>query len=104
VSSHDYAYGWIAPEYNEVLVMVVVNNQRIDIYRDTGKEDWTRISTLVVPSTSRYSIIGSPEPFTAGGKSYISLVVKGQDVYAPAEAWVLGIDGGRDRLRTLEEG
>lgn len=93
-----YAYGWIAPEYNELLVLVVVNDTRIEIYRNTGGRYWDCISTLSVSDQSLYGIIGSPEPFTTGGKSYISLVIKETQGYAPAEVWVWGIEEGSGRV------
>jgi hypothetical protein len=93
-----YTYGWIAPEYCETLVLAVVNKTSIEIYRDTGGPGWQLISTLNVPAGSLYNIIGSPEPFVAGGKSYISLVTRRSDGYSPAEVWVWGIEEGNGRL------
>ncbi|MFO8036640.1 MAG: hypothetical protein R6U57_08475 [Anaerolineales bacterium] len=94
-------YGWFAPEYQDILVLVVVEDSRIEIYRDTGGAYWERIITLEIPPESPYSVIGSPEPFVAGGTSYISLVAKASPVYAEGEVWVWGIaeDQGRFQLR-----
>ncbi|NWF63014.1 MAG: hypothetical protein HXY38_01805, partial [Chloroflexi bacterium] len=69
---------------------------------------------LTIPAESAYDVIGSPEAFTAGGKSYITLVVKENTNYAPAEVWVWGIasenrftlqcqDGQGDLIRTDPE-
>ncbi len=89
-----YSYGWIAPEFDELLVLVVVDNSRIEVYKDDGGAYWNCISTLRIPEESQYSIIGSPEPFIAGKKSYISLVIKESDGYSPGEVWVWSIEEG----------
>lgn len=85
-----YSYGWIAPEFDEILVMVVVDNNRIEIYKDNGGTFWECISTII--PESHYTIIGSPEPFVAGKKSYISFVTKEFEGYSPAEVWVSTIE------------
>jgi hypothetical protein len=90
-----YSYGWIAPEFNEILVLTVVDDSRIDVYRDTGGEYWECISSLGIPEGSQYTIIASPEPFVAGKKSYVSLVIKESDGYSPAEVWVWGIEADK---------
>jgi hypothetical protein len=87
-----YSYGWIAPEFNEIVVLTVVDNSRIEVYRDTGGEYWECISSLGIPEGSQYSIIASPEPCVAGEKSYVSLIIKESDRYSPAEVWVWGIE------------
>lgn len=91
-------YGWMAPEYGQMLVLGVVEHSRIEIYQDKGGEYWERIEVLDIPESSAYRYIGSPEVFTAGGKSYITLVVKQTTKYAPAEMWVWGISSGEDRF------
>jgi hypothetical protein len=93
-----YSYGWIAPECDEILVMVVVDNARIEVYKDNGGTYWDCVSTLRIPEESQYNIIGSPEPFIAGKKSYISLVIKESEGYSPAEVWVWGIEEGDNHV------
>ncbi len=93
---NSYAFGWIAPEYDDLLVLTVVEDTRIDVYKDEGGPVWERIATLEVPGESAYTVIGSPEVFTVGGRSYISLVVKQSGGYALAEAWVWGIGAGSE--------
>ena len=87
-----YAYGWFAPEYDQLLGLVLNNTSEIEIYQDKGGEYWEKISTLQLPTESQYSIIGSPETFSAGEKSYITLVTKADTGYAKAEVWVWGIE------------
>lgn len=96
--SKSYSYGWVAPEFDDILVLCVVDNSKIEIYKDTGEPYWECISTLNIPEESLYSVIGSPEPFVAGGKSYISLVIKESQGYSPAEVWVWDITQGDNHI------
>jgi pimeloyl-ACP methyl ester carboxylesterase len=93
-----YAYGWIAPETNQMMILTIVDNSRLEIYADSGSEYWNLVSTLIIPAASAYSFVSSPETFTAGGKSYITLVVKESTNYALAEVWVWGIQNDADRF------
>ncbi|MEW5870203.1 MAG: hypothetical protein AB1894_13080 [Chloroflexota bacterium] len=93
-----YAYGWLAPETGGILLLTIVDDARLEIYADNGSAPWDLISTLTIPAASAYSVIGSPEPFIAGGKSYVTLVVKKNTNYAPAEVWVWGIASGAERF------
>lgn len=93
-----FAYGWLAPETSGLMVLTIVDDNRIEVYADNGTTAWEQTAVLEIPAASAYSIIGSPEPFTAGGKSYISLVVKAGNEYAPAEVWVWGIEEGDERF------
>ena len=99
-----YAYGWLAPEDEQLLVMAVVEEERIEIYRDSGGDFWEVVQELEIPEGSAYEFIGSPEPFTSGGKSYLSLVVKADRGYSLAEAWVWGIDAEDRFLLRCEDG
>lgn len=87
-----YAFGWLAPETSGIMLLTIVDDSRLEIYADNGSANWDLISTLSIPAESAYGVIGSPETFTAGGKSYITLVVKANTNYAPAEVWVWGIE------------
>jgi hypothetical protein len=93
-----YAFGWLAPETNGMMLLTIVDDSRLEIYADNGSATWDIISTLTIPAESAYGVIGSPEAFTAGGKSYITLVVKENTNYAPAEVWVWGIESGAERF------
>ncbi|MFZ5819436.1 MAG: BPSS1187 family protein [Chloroflexota bacterium] len=87
-----YAYGWLVPETGGLLILTIVDDSRLEIYADNGSPTWDLIDTLTIPAESAYGVIGSPEAFTADGKSYITLVVKENTNYAPAEVWVWGIE------------
>ncbi|MBN1543717.1 T9SS type A sorting domain-containing protein [candidate division KSB1 bacterium] len=90
-----YSYGWYAPEYQSLLVLAIIGDTCLAIYQDHGYAFWDRIATITVPPASAYRFVGSPEPFVAAGKSYISLVLKETATgsrYVNAEVWVLGID------------
>jgi hypothetical protein len=93
-----YTYGWLAPETGGILLLTIVDESRLEIYADNGSAAWELISTLTIPAESEYRVIGSPEAFTAGGKSYITLVVKENPALAPAEVWVWGIESGAERF------
>ncbi len=101
-----YSYGWLAPEYNELLVLCVVNESTIGIYKDNGGSFWDRIITLEAPlQAGSYRYFGSPEPFVANNKSFISFVLKPvytTSFYIDAEVWVIDIEpdpGKRFMLR-----
>lgn len=90
-------WGWFAPEYGgELLLLAVIDESAIAIYRDLGGPYWERIATLEIPAESQYTVIGSPEPFVANGKSYMTLTIKGEPApgqpFAPSEIWLFGID------------
>jgi len=103
-----YSYGWFAPEYNEMILLTIINDTLIGIYKDNGNPFWEKIVDIQVPPQSSYNYFGSPEPFVAGNKSYISLVIKEiptSSSYVNAEVWVIGIEpniNDRFMLRTDE--
>lgn len=90
-------YGWIAPEFgDELLVLAIVDDREIAVYRDVGDRYWERILTLGPPPASRNRVVGSAEPFVVGGKSYLSLSIKSEDArignFDDGEIWVFGIE------------
>lgn len=101
-----YSYGWFSPEYNNLVLLTVINDTLIGIYKDNGNQFWEKITDIQVPPMSSYNYFGSPEPFVAGNKSYISLVIKETPTsssYVNAEVWVIGIEpniNNRFMLRT----
>ncbi|MFZ5821251.1 MAG: BPSS1187 family protein [Chloroflexota bacterium] len=99
-----YAYGWLAPETGGLLILTIVDDSRLEIYADNGSSTWDLIATLTIPAESAYGVIGSPEAFTADGKSYITLVVKENTNYAPAEVWVWGIESENRFTLQCEDG
>lgn len=93
--SKTYPYGWIAPEYGELIFLVLLNDTTIGIYKDNGGAYWDRIITVEVPPASNFNFIGSPEAFIANNKSYISFVTKVVPTgssYVDAEVWVVDIE------------
>jgi predicted dienelactone hydrolase len=91
-----FAYGWKAPEFGgEMLVLALVNQASIGVWRQTAPEKWERIQTITPPPESRYKVIGSPEPFVCEGRSYISAVIKsegGTMRFRASEIWVFGVN------------
>jgi len=90
-----YPYGWFAPEYNELIFLVLLSDTTIGIYKDKGNTFWDRLFTIEVPPASNFNFIGSPEAFVANNKSYISFVTKvvaTGSSYVNAEVWVVDIE------------
>lgn len=91
-----YSYGWFAPEYNELLVLCIVNDSTLGIYKNNGNTYWDRIATLEAPTAAYpFRFFGSPEPFVANGKTYVSFVLKTvatTSSYVDAEVWVMDFD------------
>ncbi|MFW5748866.1 MAG: hypothetical protein ACOCYT_04550, partial [Chloroflexota bacterium] len=90
-------YGWFAPEYdNDLLVLAIVDNAAVAVYRDTGGAAWERIATLTPPAESRFDFVSSAEPFTLNGRSYMSLIVKNADDsrqrFTDSEVWLFDLN------------
>jgi hypothetical protein len=92
----NYSYGWFAPEYNELLVMCIVNDSTLGIYKNNGNAFWDRIATLEAPpSAYPFRFFGSPEPFVVNGKTFVSFVLKTvytNSSYVDAEVWVMDLE------------
>lgn len=88
-------YMWWAPEYNDYLLMTQIGTTQVGIYRKINRH-WTCIYVIVLPSSKPY--VNSPEPFVAGGRSYIFVVAAGKLgsfklwSVGPTEIWVAGVD------------
>lgn len=99
-------YGWYAPEYgDDLLVLAIVDNGAVAVYRDTGRGDyWERIATLYPPPDSRYSFVASAEPFTLDGRSYLSVIVKdatsNREVPTDSEVWLWEVNPNADTRYT----
>lgn len=90
-----YCYGWFAPEYNQLLFLVLLSDTTFGIYKDNGGPYWDLLYTMGVPPASNFDFIGSPEAFVANGKSYISFATKAiatGNNYVNAEVWVMDIE------------
>ena len=104
-----FPFAWFAPEYKNELVAVVMldGDKKLGFYKETGNGFWELILELSVPDSSPYSYFGSPEPFIAAGKSYISCVIKEKaESYSPSEVWIIGIQQGKNKsyARKIEDG
>jgi hypothetical protein len=90
------SYGWIAPEHGELVILSVINDTLMGLYKNNGKAYWDRILTMPMPpSAYPFRYINSPEPFVANGKSYVSFVLKATNnttSYVEAEVWVMDFE------------
>ncbi len=90
-------YAWRAPESadGEFLVLAVIGDKRLQIWAPDAERGWRSYVTLESPSIE-HPYIGSPEPFVAGGRSYVSLTVRDTIELRPgvtdAQVWIVGID------------
>jgi hypothetical protein len=102
-----YSYGWIAPEYDELLMMTILDKNQLVVYRDMGGKYWDQIVNIPLPAEAKYACFASPEPFVAGGKSYISCVIT-SDVnrWSLGEVWIFGLQQGKNSsfARKMEDG
>lgn len=109
-----HAYGWFAPEAGGRLrVLALVDAQAVAIYEQAADSSWSRVATLSAPGRGAGWVYGSPEPFVAAGRSYVSLVIgrappDGTKPYYN-ETWVLGMEGtaircddGRSHIRRTD--
>jgi hypothetical protein len=110
------AFIWFAPEYQQYLMVAIVNWQQLAIYRQIGS-DWTKIYQFALPTVVPNPpmlpriYVSSPEAFVANGKSFIAVVAaqelgrgdyKGQPK-GPSEVWIAGIDPARPFFRRIDE-
>ncbi len=89
------AYAFVAPETGKVRVLALVDEARaIGVWEDQGGADYTRISTIV-PGDMAGQTLGSPEPFLANGRSFVSFVAREGAATAggPAQVWLASADG-----------
>lgn len=96
-------FPWRAPEFGGALaVLAIENGGDIGVYRDVGAGLYVQHALLTPPAETSMLYAQSPEPFVAGGRSYISLTLKNDpgsifsDV-TESEIWVYGIDDGPER-------
>jgi|GEM_PF-619915 len=94
-------YGWYAPEFGgEMLVLAIVDDSAVAVYRDTGGPAWERIATLMPPQESNYIFVSSAEPFTVDGRSYMSLIIKSAESnrqrFDDSEVWIFDLNADSD--------
>lgn len=93
----DMPYGWKAPEAGGALqALVMVDDKQLQVWRqhDTG---WQLLLTLDSPETAAgYPYLGSPEPFTAHGRSFVSMIVSNRREVIPGQSdqhiWIASLD------------
>jgi hypothetical protein len=99
---------WPAPEYDdEYVFFVLVNNKwssELDIYRQmpAGEDSipsWAMTHSIVAP----LSQIGSPEPFTFDGRSYVFMQLTVDQNQYPTSIWLAGIDPANPLLRKISD-
>jgi hypothetical protein len=102
------AFIWYAPEYQEYLIVAMINFSTLAIYRQVDGA-WQRIYRFHIPTLKLK--LSSPEGFVANGKSYIAVIscdelgsggFVGQPV-GPSEVWVAGIDKDHPFFRRIDD-
>jgi hypothetical protein len=99
---------WFAPEYGELLMMVMMGKTDIGIYHQAGDE-WDLIYQFSLPTTKPF--VHSPEPFVYNDKSYILVVAADQlggggsfpgSPIGPTEIWISGVDAAQPFFRRID--
>ncbi len=89
LKSRPYAWEWPKPD-GGLLVLAIVDGTELVVWGDDGNGEWQRRATLTSPDPT-HPVLGSPEPFVAGGRSYVSLTA--QDASSPSQqVWIVGVD------------
>ena len=89
-------YAWIAPEADGgLLALAIVDDTQLVVWAPDGNGGWREHIALTSPSTG-HPYLGSPEPFVAGGRSFVSLTVRDASNQIPgvtdSQVWIVGID------------
>ncbi|MFW5758711.1 MAG: T9SS type A sorting domain-containing protein, partial [Bacteroidota bacterium] len=90
-------YGWYAPEYDDELLVAALldSDTKIGVYKKNDSQEWELFREIEVPDDAQYDFFGSPEPFTAAGKSYFSCVIKKRErAYSNSEVWIISLSDG----------
>jgi hypothetical protein len=99
-----------APEFDGEPVIVCAETgasrqgiTAVGVYRRTGR-GWEQIKRITSPNPA-LPAVDSPEPFTVGGKTYVSFLVlrdsQSGERKQGAEVWVAGVSPGNDFLRRV---
>lgn len=104
-------YMWWAPDYNTYLLMAELGTTKIGIYAPVGGQ-WQLINILTLPASGK-PYVNSPEPFVAGGKSYIFAVAAQQlgsasvglplQPIGPTEIWIAGVAPSAPFYRRIDD-
>jgi hypothetical protein len=100
-------YAWAAPEAGgRLLVLAVVDHAELVVWGEDETGAWQRLMSLPSPSPS-HPYLGSPEPFVAGGRSYVSLSAADAPDTVPGstsqEVWIVGIDPAEPFARRCDD-
>lgn len=100
---------WLAPEYGDFLLSTSIERTTLGIYRRVNGQ-WKRWNEITLPSKKPF--ISSPEPFVAGGKSYVVMVAAqelgGKGVLpflpvGPTEVWIAGVAQDAPFFRRVDD-
>ncbi|MEM9063868.1 MAG: hypothetical protein AAGB51_00090 [Planctomycetota bacterium] len=82
-------YAWVAPEFGDELRVVAsidtpgplgTPQQALAVYEPLANEQyWVRTAVLEIPASSGMTHVQSPEPFVAGGRSFVVVTLKDAD-------------------------
>lgn len=103
------AYSWWAPEFNAPVFSAMIGNQKLGIFRKTGKNQWENYYTFTIPSDHKY--FSSPEGFVWNGKSYVFFVAMKEpgdgrfpfQPTKPSQIWIAGIDRDNPFFRRIDD-
>ncbi len=101
-------YAWAAPEAGgDLMALAVVDGTELAVWSDEGSAGWSRIVTLSSPDPS-HPYLGSPEPFVAGGRSWISFTAADAPTARPdvtsQQVWLVPIDSPMGQARRCDDG
>ncbi len=101
-------YAWRAPEVaGDFLVLAVVDDTQLEVWAADDGSGWHTLFTVQSPSLE-HPFLGSPEPFVAAGRSFVSLSLRSTLDQVPgvtdAQIWLLGIDAATGFAQRCDDG
>jgi hypothetical protein len=98
---------WTDPETNSRMYMYRTNGSKtLKILRQSENGSWSIYNSFNSPLTDPYIYITSPEPFTFGGRSYISFMAAqstmGMDGL-PAQIYIAGVSPDEPLMRRVSD-
>ncbi|MGH9112488.1 MAG: hypothetical protein ACRDZN_09380 [Acidimicrobiales bacterium] len=101
-------YAWEAPEGDGGLfVLAIVDGTELVVWGEDANGHWRQRATMSSPDGA-HPYLGSPEPFVAGGRSYVSLAAADTPIGSPArgsqQVWIVGIDPEAPFARRCDDG
>lgn len=101
------AVAWRAPELGDVpVVTAVVGDDQLVALAETAPGTWEVVADIGIPEGTQMSLYNSPEPFVAGNRSYLALLLTDAERAGdgPGEIWWVGLDGSAARCDTGASG